>query len=380
MIVWNYSIGRPETAMAGVSEAMCDTVKKMLLAFQAVEKLPSIDLQDPVTTVTSKLNEDQVTLQDIAMSILRRPIKDDWQRRLAVAEFEGLLNLISDLSKEASAKEISFADNYARAFYDFATLVFAGLPNEWNEPERDAEKYFHIQREPVQEKFENKIAETVKELIPLYHHAAWPVHDWGHTLFSIIGMAAAIYSETGRESARVLAIDAIVCYRDVIVAGQETRVRDDDWDYLQLAAVWVRHLLKDAALADALVDEVAIGRPFSFGMFLSGGNSGWGLYGYPNVSFLRSDFHILYPRNVGHRLSDAVKRNMKHLQELLMNPDHLSDTYERIERIRDPIRQRLMEQRENERQKRPPRKPDSNAKPSGADEGPSTENKAEGSE
>jgi hypothetical protein len=367
--------------MAGVSKAMCDTVKNMLLAFQVVEKLPSIDLQDPVTTVTSKLNEGQVTLQDIAMSMLSRPIKDDWQRRSAVAEFEGLLNLISDLSKEAAATEISFADNYARAFYDFAVLVFAGLPNEWNEPERDAEKYFHIQREPVQEKFENKIAETVKEVIPLYHQSNWPVLDWEHELFSIIGMAAAMYSETGRESARVLAIDAIVLYRDVIVAGQEKRVRDNDWDYLQLAAVWVRHLLKDAALADVLVNEVATGRPFSFGMFVSGSNPGWGGYGYPNVSFLRSDFHVLYPRNVEQRLSDTFKQNVKHWQDdLLMNPDQLQDTYERIEKIREPIRQGLMERREKETKERLPRRPGSKEEPSPPGAEPSPEKKAEGSE
>src|SRR5262249_5968360 len=152
----------------GVSKAMCETVKKMLLTFQAVEKLASFDLQDPVTTVTAKLNEDQVTLQDIALSILSRPIKDGWERRSAVIEFKALLNLLSELSKESATKELSFADNYGRAFYDIAVLVFTSLPNDWDEPLQKAEKYFHIQREPVQEQFENKIAETVRELLPLY--------------------------------------------------------------------------------------------------------------------------------------------------------------------------------------------------------------------
>jgi hypothetical protein len=267
-------------------------------------------------------------------------------------------------------------------------LVFTVLPNEWNEPEHEAEKYFHIQREPMQEKFENKIAETVKELLPLYYRAKRPVLDWEHGLFSIIGMAAAIYSETGRESARLLATNAILCYRDLIDAAlkEDERVHDDDWDWLQLVAVWVRHLLKDEALADALVDEVATGRPFSFGMFLSGGKHGWGSCGYPNVSVLASDFHLLYARNIGHRLSGTVKQTVKHWQDLLMNPDQLGDTYERIEKIREPIRKRLMERYKQERQKRPPRKPESNvepsgtdskAEPSGADPGLSTDEKAE---
>ena len=169
-----------------------------------------------------------------------------------------------------------------------------------------------------------------------------PVMDWEHGVFSIIGIAAAIYSQTGRESAKLLATDAILCYRDVMAAAQEKkRDRDDDWDWLQLAAVWVRHLLKDDDLADALVNEVATGRPFSFGMFLGGSKHGWGTYGYPNVSLLGADFHILFAKNVGHRLSEAVTQKVKHWQDLLMNPSQLSDTYERIEKIRDPIRQSL---------------------------------------
>jgi hypothetical protein len=381
MDVWNYSLGRRETAMAGVSKAMCDAVKNMLLAFQAVEKLPSFDLKDPVTTVTSKLSEDQVTLQDIALSILSRPIKDDWQRRSAVAEFEALLDLVSELVKDAAAKEASFARQFGEAFYDFAVLVFTVLPNDWNEPEHEAEKYFHIDREPVQVKFENKIGEIIKELIPLYHRAKMPVLDWEHGLFSIVGMAAAIYSETGRESAKLLATDAILCYRGLIDAARkkDQRVRDDDWDWLQLAAVWVRHLLKDVALADALVNEIAIGRPFSFGMFLGSGKHGWGSYGYPNISFLGSDFRILWARNVGHRLNETVRKTVKHWEDLLMNSDQLSDTYERIEKIREPIRKRLTEQYEKQKQTRAG-KPHVKAEPSGADAGPSSEKKVEGSE
>lgn len=375
MDVWNYSLGRRETAMAGVSKAMCDTVKNMLVAFQAVEKNASFDLKDPVTIVTSKLSEEQVTLQDIALSILSRPVKEEWERRYAQTEFEQLLDMVSELVKQEAAKEISFARQYGDAFYDFAVLVFTVLPNDWNEPKSEHEKYFHIERESVQEKFENKIAETVKELIPLYHRAAMPVLHWEHGLFSIIGMAAAIYCETGRESARLLAEDAILCYRNLIAAEREKRerVRDDDWDYLQLTAVWVRHLLKDDGLADALVNEIATGRPFRFGMF-GGSKHGWGGYGYPNISLLGSDFRILYPRNVGHRLNDGVRQRVKHWDELLMDPDQLRDTYERIEKIREPIRKKLMKQLEEERKRRRPQKPDS--KP-GDDPGPTTDKKAE---
>ena len=67
-------------------------------------------------------------------------------------------------------------------------------------------------------------------------------------------------------------------YRDVLFDALQKNesVHDDSWDYLQLTSVWARHLLKDIVLAEALVDVVAKGRPFHFGMFLGGGKQGWG--------------------------------------------------------------------------------------------------------
>jgi len=358
MEVWSYGLGRHEAAVAGVNKSMCDTIKKMALAFQAVEKLPSFDLRDPATTLTSKLSEEQITLQDIALSILTRPVKDQWQRRLAVADFEELFDLVSDLLKDATAKEISFAQSYGDAFYEFALLIFTALPAAWNEPEQPAEKYFNINRPTAQELFESKLAETVKDLIPLHYRSKMPVLDWEHKLFSIIGMAAAIYGETGRESTRLLALETISCYRDVLFDALQKNesVHDDSWDYLQLTSMWARHLLKDVALADELVDAVANGRAFHLGMFSGSGKQGWGLYGYPNVRLLNSDFSIPYPGNIGHRLSETVKQTVLRWQEKLMNPDELKDTYERIEKIREPMRKRILErykeQKEREREKR----------------------------
>src|SRR5262249_34284755 len=154
-----------------------------------------------------------------------------------------------------------------------------------------------------------------------------------------------LYADTGRESAKALAEDGILSYRDEIATAQEKRrVHDDDWDYLQLAAVWVRHLLKDSKSADNVVEFVAKGRPFSFGMFSGSGKYGWGAYGYPNIYFMGSDFRLLVPQNVVNRLSEGVHKNVKRWQELLMNPDHLKETYEKIEEIREPIRQEFLEQ------------------------------------
>jgi hypothetical protein len=280
-----------------------------------------------------------------------------------VGDFEQLLDLVIDLLKDATAKDISFAQQYGDAFYEFALLIFTALPNEWNEPEQPAEQYFHIDRPTAQELFENKLTETIKDLIPLHYRSKTPVMDWEHKLFSIIGMAAATYSETGRESARLVALEAIECYRDVLFDALEKdeRVHDDSWDYLQLTAVWARQLLKDVALADALVDAVAKGRPFHIsGMFLGSGKHGFGSLGYPNVTLTNSDFFIPYPRNIGHRLSETAKQTVKRWQEKLMNKEELEDTYEKIHAIREPVRKRIMEQHAKQKEKHRPAKPDSN--------------------
>jgi len=363
MDVWSYSLGRQEAVLAGVSKSMCETVKMMALAFQAVETLPSFDLRDPVTTLTSKLNEEQVTLQDIALLILARPVKDRWQRTLAVKDFQQILDLVIDLLKDATVKDISFAQQYGDVFYEFALLIFTAVPNEWNEPEQRAEKYSHVDRTTAQELFENKLAETIKALIPLHYRSETSVMEWEHKLFSIIGIAAATYAETERESVRLLALEAIECYRDVLFEALEKdeRVHNDSWDYLQLTSVWARHLLKDVALADALLDAVANGRPFHVGStFLGSSKHGWGSYGYPNVGLLQSDFHIPYPRNIGHRFSENAKETVKVWQEKLMKPEELGDTYERIHAIREPIRKEIMERYRKEKEKPRPVVPKSN--------------------
>lgn len=351
--VWDHCLSKNDGALAGITKTMCEAVKKMALAYQAVETLPSLTLNDPVTLLTSKLTEGGVTLQDIALSILTRPVKEQWQRDWAADGLSYLLNAVTELLKDTVKKEIAFAKQYGDAFYELALLILIGLPSQWNEVDQSASR--HIKQVTAQERFETDLGEIIKDLIPLYREAHSLVRDWEQEVFSIIGMAAAVYSQTGRETARLLAAEAISCYRNLLAADnaqEHKRVHDDDWDYLQLVSVWMRHLLKDDALADELVDSVAKGRPFHFSFLELGGKHGWGVYGYPNVSFLDHDFHLPRPRNIAHRLGDSVRQTLIRWQERLMNPDQLMDTYDRIEKIREPIHQRVMERYRSEMERR----------------------------
>ncbi len=374
--VWDHCLSKNDGALAGITKAMCDALKKMALAFQTIEKLPSVNLSDPVTRLTSKLTEGGVTLQDIALSILTRPVKEQWQRESAADDLSHLLITVSELLKDVVTRDLAFAKHYGDAFYELALLILIGLPSQWNEVEPAAER--HIEQITAQERFETDLGATIKDLIPLYRGARTLVRDWEQEIFSIIGMAAAVYAETGRETARLVAIEAISCYRDTLAAdnAQEHKtVHDDDWDYLQLVSVWARHLLKDDALADELVDAVAKGRPFHFSFVGLSGKHGWGVYGYPDVSFLDYDFHLPRPRNIAHRLGDSVRQTLIRWQDRLMNPDQLMDTYDRIEKIREPIRQRMMESYRLEMERRRTAKATKAAQAAAAQAEPTKQNK-----
>jgi len=358
MNVWGYCVAKRKVRFSGVTNQMSKAVQEMALAFQAVERLGSVNLEDPITSIVSKSKERQFTLQDIALFLLSGPITEDWQRREAVASLRQLLGTVSELTKDAAKRDVAFANDYAEVLYEFAVMILSGIPESWNPRGQHVGR--GIRPGTVHELFDQDLGQILIELIPLYYRAEKMVYDWEQPLFGVIGMGAAVFAETGRESAKVSAVGAISAYRDLLAADQtdhEKIVHDDSWDYLQLASVWLRNLLQEPGLADGVVEMVANGRPFHFGMFALTGKQGWGVYGYPNVSIVNSDFFLPNPRNIHASLNKPVWEAMKRWQDRLMNPNDLQDTYERIERIREPIRERLIAQRERARQGRQPARP-----------------------
>jgi hypothetical protein len=296
-----------------------------------------------------------VTLQDIALSILTRPVKERWQKQSAADDLSRLLKMVSELLKDAITKDFPFAKQYGNTFYELALLIFVGLPSQWNEVDQTGERPFYVEHVTPQQRFETELGAIMKDLIPPYHRASHVTGDWEQEMFSIIGMAAAVYADSGRETARLVAVEAISIYRDLIAADNaqdDEPVYDDAWDYLQLVSVWARHLLKDSALADELVDTVANERPFHFSSFGLSGKNGWGAYGYPNVSLLNSDFCFPRPGNIEDRLGQPVWETLGRWQERLMNPNELRDTYERVQKIREPIHQRMMERYRSDMERR----------------------------
>ena len=300
MNVWAHCLTNRENRVSGLTEQMSKSVKEMALAFQAVERLPSLSLDDPVTSIVSKI-DGRFTLQDIALLLVGGSIRENWQRREAVGSLRHLLGTVRELAKDAAIRDVAFANDYAQALYEFSLIILCGIPESWNTAGREEHGRRGVRQASVQELFDRDLSGIMTELIPLYYHAEKMVHDWEQPIFAVFGMAAAVFAETGRESAKQFAVEAISAYRDLLSGDQADKdkiVHDDAWDYLQLASVWLRSLLREPGLADEVIEMVAHGRPFSFGTFALSGKQGWGAHGYPNVSIVNSDFFLPNPTNI----------------------------------------------------------------------------------
>jgi hypothetical protein len=116
MNVWRYCVVKREVGVSAITKQLCKTVKEMLLAFQIVERLPSVNMEDPVTSVICKTSDHRFTLQDIALILVSSPVTEDWQRRDAVNSLRQLLSTLGELAKDSAARDVTFANDYAECF------------------------------------------------------------------------------------------------------------------------------------------------------------------------------------------------------------------------------------------------------------------------
>src|SRR5690242_14038574 len=98
MNVWGYCVGKREVYCSNITKQMSKAVQEMALAFQALERLASVNLEDPITSIVSKTKARHFTLQDIALLLVSGPITEDWQRREAVASLRQLLGSVRELA------------------------------------------------------------------------------------------------------------------------------------------------------------------------------------------------------------------------------------------------------------------------------------------
>jgi hypothetical protein len=341
--VWIFSITQKNKAWAHISEGFADAVQEMALRHHSAKLSPSFDLMDPASILTVKVAEDSYTLQDICLSLLHRQHSEGWEKRHAVDQVIRITELLTTLIESMDAKAWAPAKSYLEALYEIAFLVFRGLPQSLTEPSRD-EIPFEDDNGP-QKQLENAIENAISKILGWSEKGKWSAYGTEQTLFALIGLAATSYKTTGRLSLKSIAIQNIQGYAKLLdkALHDDSRIRDQEWDYLQLCAAWTSSLLGESELSKRLVEKVANFRPFVFGGSFSSRSGRYGSLGYPRAE-LGMDFYLPVPRNIMSFLGDADQKQFESWQALAMDSKMLMDTYVEVEEIRKPIRERLSQE------------------------------------
>jgi hypothetical protein len=345
--VWVFSIIQKSTAWAQISEDFAGAVQEMALRHHSAKLPLSFDLMDPASILTVKVAEDSYTLQDICFSLLHRQHSEGWEKRHAVDQVIRVIELLTALIESLDTNAWAPAKSYLAAFYEIAFLVFRGLPQTLTEPSKD-EIALEDNNGP-QEQIENAIENAASKVLEWSEKGKWSAHGTEQILFALIGLAAASYKTTGRHSLKSIAIQNIQDYATFLekALADDSRIRDQEWDYLQLCAAWTSSLLDESEFAKKLVETVANFRPFVFGGHFSGRSGRYGSLGYPRAE-LGMDFYLPVPRNIMSFLGEADQKQFESWQALAIDSKMLMDTYLQVEEIRKPIRERLSQERRNQ--------------------------------
>jgi hypothetical protein len=346
MNVWMFSVAQPNTVWAHISDSMTETVKEIALRHQKIQKLPSFDLLDSSSALTVKVAEDRYTIQDICFALMHRKFAEDWEKRHALDVIIDCIEMITELATNLTPKEWAIAKAYIEALYEISFLTFRELPATLTSLSKEEVELNRIAMERSrQQKLEDTLSDSVGKLLDWSDTGEWAAFSTEQVLFSILGLAAASYKISGRDSLKSLASTNIKRYFEGILKDlkADARINDARWDYLQLCAAWCFGLLDEPDLGTKLVEHVANYRPFKFG-YVSGSSGRYGSLGYPQGE-LGMDFFVVVPRNIVSHLTNSDMEQFESLRALAMDDQILVDTYRKVEHIRGPIRDRLLEER-----------------------------------
>jgi hypothetical protein len=336
--IWLFALVQPPTIAAVASDHVCAAVREMVLLQHALPRQFSTDLKDAGSVLCVKSSTDQYTVQDICMCILSWDFKDEWQRNLATDKLIEIIDLLKTVSLTAGTDWAS-VNTYTEAIYEIAFLIFKRTPTSLDQLPARVSRY-RRDDESRQDALERHVGEVTRELIEKWYDPKREWHECEHALFSTVGLAAVGFKATGRAHAKLVALELIRRYSEMIDETQNNGgdVQDEHWDYLQLCAAWARDLLGETQLADKLVNDVAHGRPFYSG-YSSGRSSN---FGYPQVE-LGFAFFLVVPNNL--QLSNIDRALFHSWQGMAVEANMLRDTYERVWAIRGPLQDQIREQR-----------------------------------
>jgi hypothetical protein len=330
-----------------LNEALADTLFQMAITQFVVEKLPSFNFHDPTSVLCSKLERDQIIIQDIFFITVFRSFSKWWEQREIVDDLMRIINLVVQLAAEAVKNKIAGVDSYSEAFYEISYVVLRGLPEHYQKAlTRNGEDIeFRGPTLAPREILEDGIFGQWSQLFPVFftadHHLGL---DWKQNFFGILGIGMVRYCDQKRDTLKSALTKLIqeyfaLCLEENI--KQEHGIAEWAWDYLQLTGAWTLHFLKEEGLARMIAKEVAEGRPFHYspmGIFHSSSGR-YGTYGYPEAS-LHSDFFLPWLRNLQPQeyLSKQEWDTFRLWQKQLMNDEVLMPYYEIVEETREPLR------------------------------------------
>lgn len=330
-----------------LNEQIADAILQMAVAQFVVEKLPSFNFHDPTIVLTTKINRDCSTIQDIFFITLSRSFSEWWEVRETIDDLRRIIQLVAALATAAVANKIASAKSYVEAFYEISYFVLRGLPGQYIEMEeaKNVEnEEFHRPMPSAQEILEEEVFRVWSQLFPVFFKAENHLGlNWQQDFFGIIGIGIVRYEDQRRDSLRSGLIRLIQGYLDLCLqenANRDHGIREWGWDYLQLVGAWTHYFLKDETLSKTIASEIAHGRPFHYSemAFIISSRGRYGTYGYPGLS-LHSDFYLPWLRNLlpKEHLSDQECKTFELWQEMLMKKEVLIQYYKIVEETRGPL-------------------------------------------
>jgi len=329
-------------AIENLNKQIADEIFKMVVNQFAITNPSSFGFLDGHIVLISKIDEEQLIIQDIFMITLFRKFDEDWEKREIISDLINIIKLLTKLIKAAVDRNIYYIDSYIEAFYEISYLILRGLPKQYendNNLKKDDLEFTKLKS--VKEYLEKELFDCWSQLLTkLFTTESHLGLHWKQSLFAVIGVGIIRYDKTKENTLKLQLIELINKYLELCLKENTKRdqgIQDDSWDYLQLIGAWAFAFLEDENLAKNIAKVVAEFRPFYSSII--GLSSSEGRHGYPEVD-MRSGFFLPWLRNL--QAQNYLKKEewdtFRLWQKKLMDKEILKSFYIIYDEFRKPLR------------------------------------------
>ena len=286
-------------------------IKECAVFFSKVTSVSSMNLNDPITVLTTHVSS-RTTLQDICAAYCTQNPTKSWEISALTKGFKEVKGVICDLLEDALARDIFSASSYCDAYFEIALLVSLGDRKIGGEAPRRAAVSFR-------EAWLLSLIKRLDQMIAAALRSTMRRSEMTAELSAVLGLAIVCAREMNssplkQECERI--IKALSGHIQVATGGERTG-HQVEISYLQLFGAWALLLGSDeiaTSIASAL--EPLQHRPRND--FYSFGGGPWSARGYPEAGdLMRGDYSLPYPRNLNEILAEGGRRRLAGWNELL---------------------------------------------------------------